>query len=147
MTAHRPTVGDVMSRDVLTLTEDQDLEHLEHAMRMFKFRHMPVTQNRRLVGLVSHRDLLRVSASTLLPSAAEQNALLSRRFHVRDVMVREVDTVRADLGLAEAAGIMLRKKLGCLPVVDPDNVLVGIITETDFLRLAVRLLEEQAAGA
>ncbi|MBM4363924.1 MAG: CBS domain-containing protein [Deltaproteobacteria bacterium] len=146
MTAERPLVGDVMSREVLTLTEDQDLEHLEHAMRMFKFRHMPVTQNRRLVGLVSHRDLLGVSASTLLPSAAEQNALLARRFHVRDVMVREVDTVRADVPLADAARAMLQKQLGCLPVVDADNVLVGIITETDFLRLAVRSLEERAGG-
>ena len=56
-------------------------------------------------------------------------------------MHRDVVTVGPDLDVARAAAILLENKYGCLPVVDSDNVLVGILTEADFLRLTVRLLK------
>ena len=55
-------------------------------------------------------------------------------------MHRDVVTVSPDLGVAQAASILLENKYGCLPVVDGEGVLVGIVTEADFLRLTVRLL-------
>ena len=134
------TVAQIMSRDVLTLSEDQDLTHLETTMRLFRFRHMPVTDDGKLVGLVSQRDLLRIAGSSLLPNAGEQTVALQRRFHVQDVMTRDVRTVRPDTPLAEAARLMHAEKLGCLPVVDAANVLRGILTEADFVLLASRLL-------
>jgi CBS domain-containing protein len=131
-----------MSRDVLTLREEQDLHHLDDVMRLFKFRHMPVTDDRRLVGLVSQRDVLRISASSLLPGAKEQTDLLAKKFHVRDVMIRDVQTVTPGTLLSAAARLLLRDKVGCLPVVDEENVLVGILTESDFVRFATQVLED-----
>jgi CBS domain-containing protein len=135
-----------MSRDVLSLREDQDLEHLGDTMHLFKFRHMPVTEERRLVGLISQRDLLRISASSLLPGSSEQTAHLSKNFRVRDVMVRDVKTVNPETSLSVAARLLSQHKLGCLPVVDEHNVLVGILTESDFVRFALRVLEEEPRG-
>jgi CBS domain-containing protein len=137
------TVSDLMSRDVLCLSEDMDLSHIEDAMRLFKFRHMPVTDDGRLLGVVTQRDVLRVCASSLLPNAAEQTALLTKAYRVRDVMTRDVKTVRPGAPLTEAAKILIHDKIGCLPVVDDGNVLVGILTDSDFVRLALRALEEQ----
>ncbi|HEX7670025.1 MAG TPA: CBS domain-containing protein [Polyangiaceae bacterium] len=134
-------VGDLMSRDVLSLSEDQDLLHIDDTMRLFRFRHMPVTNDGRLVGLVTQRDLLRVSASSLLPSAREQTDLLAKRCRVRDIMTHAPKAVGPDTRLRDAAHLMQHEKLGCLPVVNADNVLVGILTEADFLRLVVQLLE------
>ena len=134
-------VSQLMSKDVLTLTEDQDLSHLDAAMRLLRFRHMPVVDDKRLVGLVTQRDLLGVAASSLLPKAREQTELLEQRFRVRDVMSRNVRTVHPDTPLADAARILYAEKLGCLPVVNAENVLVGIVTEADFVLLASRLLE------
>jgi CBS domain-containing protein len=142
MTNMPRTVGELMSRDVLTLREEQDLHHLDEVMRLFKFRHMPVTDDRRLVGLVSQRDVLRISASSLLPGAKEQTDLLARKFRVRDVMIRDVQTVNPGTPLSAAARLLLRDKLGCLPVVDAENVLVGILTESDFVRFATQVLED-----
>ncbi|HEX7670912.1 MAG TPA: CBS domain-containing protein [Polyangiaceae bacterium] len=141
MTKLPQTVGELMSRDVLTLREDQDLHHLDAAMRLFKFRHMPVTDDRRLVGLITQRDVLRISASSLLPSAREQTDHLAKTFHVRDVMIRDVKTVNPETALSTAARLLLHEKLGCLPVVDQKNVVVGILTESDFVRFSLQVLE------
>jgi CBS domain-containing membrane protein len=140
-------VDEVMSREVLSLTEDQDLQHLDQTMRLFKFRHMPVTENNRLIGLVTQRDVLRISASSLLPGAREQTELLTKAYRVRDIMTRDVTVVHPGTLLTEAARMMHRGKLGCLPVVEADNRLVGILTESDFVRLALELLEDHAERA
>ena len=60
---------------------------------------------------------------------------------VRDVMLRELVTVREDTPLSDAGLLLWNNKLGCLPVVDDDKKLVGIVTEADFVKLALRLLE------
>jgi CBS-domain-containing membrane protein len=141
MTISERTVGDLMSRDVLCLSESMDLSHIDDAMRLFKFRHMPVTDDGRLVGVVTQRDVLRVCASSLLPNAAEQTAHLTKSYCVRDIMTRDVKTTRPGAPLAEAAKILIHDKIGCLPVVDESNVVVGIVTDSDFVRLALAALE------
>ena len=131
---------DIMKKDVVTLEERESLENLEEAMRAMRFRHIPVVDGKRLIGLITQRDLLRVSASTLLPARREQHELLTKRFTVGDIMMRDVKTVGPDTPLAEVTRTMRRNKLGCLPVVDGDNTLVGIITEADFVELCEHLL-------
>ncbi len=128
-------VADVMTRDVATITEDENLANLLGTMSTMRFRHIPVVDEARLVGLLTERDVLAMSASNLLPKATEQDRFLKERFRVRDVMVTDLITARAETPLADAARLMLDKRLGCLPVVDGANVLVGILTQSDFVRL------------
>jgi CBS domain-containing protein len=132
-------VGEIMSKDVVTLEEDATLENLDESMRTLRFRHMPVVDGKRLIGLISQRDVLRVSASTLLPAGHKQTEFLTKKFAVRDVMTRDVQTVRAETPLGDAARLMLRGKVGCLPVIDAENKLVGILTEADFVKLSAAL--------
>jgi len=141
MTRHIPkTVGELMTRDVYTLDENENLAHLLETMKLLRFRHTPVTDGDKVVGVLTERDLLRVSASSLLPVAREQDALLKERFHVRDVMTRDVITVRQDMPLLEAGQLLISKRVGCLPVVDAENRLLGLITENDLAKLALTLL-------
>ncbi|HXK18627.1 MAG TPA: CBS domain-containing protein [Polyangiaceae bacterium] len=140
MTNQPRVAADIMSRDLVTLHETQNLRFLPEVMKLFRFRHMPVVDDDRLVGLVTERDVLRVSASSLLPAAHEQTDLLARTFVVRDMMTRDVVSVHPDTPLAEVARLMRREKLGCLPVVEGENTLVGIITEADFVALSMRYL-------
>lgn len=133
--------ADIMSKDVVTLEEAETLEFVEESMRALRFRHMPVMDRGRLVGLISHRDVLRVSASSLLPEGQQQTKYLAKKFLVRDVMTRDVATVQPETPLLEVASRMRKGKLGCVPVVDAENTLVGIITEADFVDLCVRLLK------
>ncbi len=129
------SVGDVMTRDVATVEEDESLANLLDTMSAMRFRHIPVVDDDHLVGLLTERDILALSASNLLPKSQEQDRFLKEKFHVRDVMVTELLTTKPDTPLQEAARMMLDKRLGCLPVVDDDNVLVGILTQSDFVRL------------
>ncbi len=133
-------VSDIMTRDVYSIDEDDTLTNLLETMNSMRFRHTPVTDDgNHLVGLLSERDLLRVSASSLLPSG-QQDSFLKNQFHVRDIMQRDVQSVRPEARIADAGRLMLRERIGSLPVVDDSNELVGIVTESDLVELALELL-------
>lgn len=134
------TVEDIMTRDVVTIDENDDLWNLREILRSLRYRHLPVTDQGRLVGLLTERDVLGISASTLLPHGHDTDRLLHQRFRVRDVMQREVLTVSATALIGEAGRIMLDKRISCLPVVDASNNLLGIVTSSDLIRVAVTLV-------
>jgi CBS domain-containing membrane protein len=134
-------VAELMSTDLVTLTEDETLAHAQRCMARGRIRHLPVVRNRQLVGLVTHRDLLAASFSIFAEVERTEQRRIFDTVRVVDAMHRDVVTVPPDLTVSQAAHILLENKYGCLPVVDSDNVLVGILTEADFLRLTVRLLK------
>jgi CBS domain-containing membrane protein len=136
-------VSDIMTREVVTLFEEDNLVGVEEGMRRYKFRHLPVADDGRLVGLITHRDLLSFAASALEPSAARKTEHLNQGVFVRDVMRRDLITVREDTTLVEAGKLLWDHKLGCLPVTAENRKLVGIVTEADFVKLAVSLLERE----
>ena len=108
-----------------------------------KIRHIPVTEDGdRFVGLLTHRDLLGYAVSHLAEINREEQEEIESSILVGDIMQTDVRTVAPDTLLREAAEILYRNKYGCLPVLDGDNKLVGIITEADFLRLAIALLHD-----
>jgi len=135
-------VRDIMTREVVTLYEEDSLTGVAEGMQRFKFRHLPVVDDGVLVGLITHRDLLSVAASSLEPGNEQKTHRLQQGVFARDVMHRDVITVGEETTLAEAGQMLWDKKLGCLPVVDADQKLLGIVTEADFVKLAVRLLKD-----
>ncbi len=138
------SVADLMTRQVITLNEEDDLVDISENMETLGLRHLPVVDDGVLVGIVSHRDILRVSAGTLEAGAAQRDAIMREHTFAGDIMTRDVVTVRPETTVTQAAQLLLRHKFGCLPVVDEQGKLVGIVTEHDFLRLLVETLE--AAG-
>jgi CBS domain-containing protein len=125
-------VGDFMTRELVTVRETDDLALADSILRLGGIRHLPVVREGRLSGLLTQRDLLRAGATG---SAA-------RAVLARDVMVSRLTTVTPDSSLAEAAQIMLRHKFGCLPVCDGDGTLVGMVTESDFVRFAASVVQD-----
>jgi CBS domain-containing membrane protein len=137
---HRLTVGDLMTREVVTLAEDDTLADARTCMERGRIRHLPVVRGEKLVGLVTHRDLLSASFSVFAEVSAKEERRLFRQIPVRELM-HDAYAVPPTLRVPEAARVMLEKQYGCLPVVDGDGNLLGIVTDADFLRLAVRMLE------
>jgi CBS domain-containing membrane protein len=135
-------VGQLMTQRVRTARPGDPVSLVRDLIHEHGVRHVPVVDEEgALVGLVSHRDLLRAALIEQSDSAilAENERLES--ITVGEVMNTSVDAVEADTPLTEAAELMLENKYGCVPVVS-DTQLVGILTESDFVRLVLRELGE-----
>lgn len=131
-------VRDVMRKTVKTLGRNDQLSLADDVMNAVRVRHLPVLdEDGQLCGILSQRDMFRGALAQALGygTAAQQKMLSMLR--VKEVMTTEVVTTRPDATLAEAATIMIERKIGCLPVIDGDR-LVGILTESDFVALAGR---------
>jgi CBS domain-containing protein len=131
-------VRDIMSRDVATLDRNESLLVADEVMRLGRIRHLPVVdENGSLVGIVSQRDLFHSGLLRALGygSHAKQQAL--GLLVLKEAMKTDVVTVSPDTRLSVAAKIMLERKIGCVVVVEGMKI-QGIVTESDFVKLALR---------
>jgi len=126
-------VEQIMSRDVTTVTEDTRVTHLSGLMHGRCISHLPVVKDEdMLVGLVSFRDLQRLSPSSISTlSVGEANYLLGK-LTAGKIMQTEVVTCSPDTLVEDAASLMRKEGVGCLPVTR-DGRLVGIVTIEDVL--------------
>lgn len=132
-------VADFMSRSVATIDASEHLDVAADIMRLGRLRHLPVMSRGRLVGILSQRDLLHASSSSVLPLGHEAAREWMAQVAVTDVMHTEVITTEPHEQMRVVAEVLLLKRIGCLPVLDQGN-LVGLITETDCLRLLTAIL-------
>jgi CBS domain-containing protein len=123
-------IEQLMTRDVITIPRDAYTSRAELEMKLSQVRHLVVVDREgRLVGIVSQRDLVRAG------ERAHRTQL-----QIGEIMHGVPITVRPDGDAAEAAALLINKKIGCLPVVDALDRIVGIVTETDFLNIAFQAL-------
>lgn len=135
-------VRHIMTADVVTLFEEQTLPLAEDVMRIHKFRHLPVIDSdRRLVGLITQRDILRGQISVLVGLSETERRARQEEIQIRTLMTRDVWTVDPTTLASHAGRTLLDHKYSCLPVVDEHRILQGIVTERDFLRFAIKALE------
>jgi CBS domain-containing membrane protein len=135
-------VKHLMTSPVVTFFAEQNLPLAEDVMRFKHVRHLPVIdEERRLVGLVSHRDLLAAQLSSAGSLSRDERRAIQADVRVGDIMTRDVWSVHDDVNASIAAATLLDHKFGCLPVLDQHGCLVGIVTEYDFLRFAMKVLE------
>ncbi len=129
------TVGQFMSIDLFTLRPDDLVDLAASVMDWRHIRHVPVEDNQgRLVGLVTHRGLLRLMSRGSISNG-------KKPLTVREIMKTNPTSVSSTTPSLEAIEIMRTSKIGCLPVVD-DGELVGIVTSYDFLTATARLFKE-----
>jgi len=127
-------VEEIMKREVITISRHETVHEALGKTKEYRIRHLPVVDEQgRLVGIVSDRDLRDVSPSTLLQPG---DIDILKATKVEEIMKYPVLTAHPLDGVDEAARIMYEYRIGCLPVVKGDK-LVGIITETDLLRVLV----------
>ena len=131
------SIADVMTKEVVTLIENDTLNVADDVMGLARIRHMPVVDEDGLVvGLVSQRDLFRGALARALGYGEFAQQKLYGILRVKDVMTNDVLTISPTATLVEAAKIMTDGKIGCLVVVDGER-LAGILTESDFVSLVL----------
>lgn len=138
----KPTlVSDLMSTDLFTLSEDADFTSANEIMKLERVRHIPVVRGKdKLVGLVTHRDLLGAQVTLLLAAReAKTDETRAVSVSVGDIMSEVLLVCRPNEPADDAARMMLDAKVGCMLVVEDDR-LVGILTETDIMAWAVEVM-------
>lgn len=134
------TVGQFMSTDLFTVRPDDLVDLAASVMDWRHIRHVPVEDDAgKLVGLVTHRDVMRLLARGGAEKSEEPVA-------VRQLMKTDPVTVGPQTPTLEAVRLMKEKRVGCLPVVE-NGALVGIVTAYDFLDASARLFEERLRAA
>jgi CBS domain-containing membrane protein len=128
------TVAEVMTRSPIFLDESDDLVLAEAMFHFGLLRHLPVVRDGKVVGLVTQSDFLK--------SARARDPSDPARLTAGDVMTKRVEVATPRTSLGAALSLMSKHKLSCLPIVDAQQRLVGIITERDATDFAGRMLRD-----
>lgn len=132
------SIDAIMSSTLITVSPTDTLADARSLMQDNRIHHLPVTEDGKLVGLLTLTNVLAATDSFLRD---DQSRIHASEVSVSDVMVVDVATVDVRASLRQAALFLERHQFGCLPVMD-DTKLIGIITDTDFVAVAINLLEQ-----
>ena len=132
------SIESIMSTNLITIQPSATLAEARTLMHDNRIHHLPVTEDGALVGLITLTNVLAATDSFLRD---ERNRIHANEIIVSDVMVEDVATVDVHGSLRQAALFLEKHQIGCLPVMN-ERQLVGIITETDFVAVAINLLEQ-----
>lgn len=135
-------VGDFMTTELTTLESDARLLDATLLMRSSGLRHLPVVKDGRPVGVISDRDVQRASPSIFSKMSPEEYNKMFETTSIEQVMAKEPFTAAPDTPVREVLQAMLDQRLGSCLVVDQEGRLMGIVTNTDLLRLLNEILGE-----
>jgi len=125
-------VRDIMRGKPVTISAGDSLSTVEDIMRLGGVRHLPVVRGGKLVGVVSERDLLRLSLSHLNARGTDERRAFLQALEIGRAMSTPAIVIEPAASLEKAALLLAENKIGCLPVVEGDD-LVGLVTATDVL--------------
>ncbi|MFT2097557.1 CBS domain-containing protein [Marinomonas sp. 2405UD66-6] len=127
---------DIMTHNVISVDMDDRLPDIKKIMETHEFHHLPVTDNGKLVGIISDRDLLRL-ISPFINKVSEQprdTDTLNRAAH--QVMTRQPIAVKAETSIEEILTWFKQLDISCLPVIDEDEQVIGMISWRDLIKHA-----------
>jgi len=139
-------VGKRMTPNPITVSPDTSIGEAMERMKREKVRRFPVLdKNRKLVGIVAYNDLLHASPSSVTSLSVWEVSYLLSQVKINEVMTKKVITVTENATLEEAARLMVDNEIGGLPVLR-DDLVVGIITESDLFKVFLELLGAREKG-
>lgn len=133
------SIHSVMSTDLITVHPGDSLADARTLMQAHNIHHLPVVDDAgKLVGLLTITNLLAATDSNLRP---DEERIHASDIRIEDVMITDLATIDQQANLRQAALFLEKHRIGCLPVVTGGE-LKGIITDTDFVAVAINLLEQ-----
>lgn len=129
-------IEDIMTQNVITLQGDNSLYQAEKLFKENGIRHIPVVENKKLVGLLSLSDLKRLGFLDAYSKVPVADTPLYDMLNVEDLMIKNLTVVHIHQTIEEVSKILIEKQFHALPVIDKDR-LAGIITTTDLLKYFV----------
>ncbi len=138
------TVAELMTPDPLSVKRDATLKDAHDLMREKNIRHIPVIDsNGELIGMLTQKVMIAAVMSLLAKFGATALERKEKQQLVAELMLTDFATVTPEQSLQQVASFFVQNRHGCLPVVNANNKLLGILTSSDFVRLAAELLEQR----
>jgi acetoin utilization protein AcuB len=128
---HREPVSHIMSKDVKTVHQKQNLAEVQQLMDEFKIRHIPVLDGNKVIGILSRTDIMNARYGAIKGGEELQTTLLTQ-MSVEKAMTPNPQTVSSGMSIREVGGIFHEKTFSALPVIE-DEKLVGIVTTKDVI--------------
>lgn len=132
-------VRDLMTQPAVTVGPTSPLRDVIQRMEANNIRHVAVAESGQLLGLISHRDVLRSQEGSLSGALSSEQAHMNRWIEARWIMTKEIHTVCPDTPALDAALTLRSRGYGCVPVTDQGR-LVGMLTDSDFVEYAIQKL-------
>ena len=133
----------IMTTEVVTVRPDEAFSHVEEKMRLNHIRHLPVIdQKRKLVGLITHRDLYRAASPRWTPNGYAFDKEQLDGFILDHWMTQDPARMHPDDSVIDAVKLMASLKYGCVPIVEGDGTLAGIVTQVDLLKFLAVYLDQ-----
>lgn len=135
------TVAELMTADPFCTTRDASLKDAHDLMREKNVRHIPVIDsNGELVGMLTQKIMIARIMGLMAQYGATALERKEKQLRVAEIMATDFAAVAPEQPLKEVAGFFVKNRHGCMPVVNSNNKLVGILTSSDFVKLAAKLL-------
>lgn len=128
-----------MSKNVITIDEDDSMQHAMALMKEHKIRMLPVMHNGKIVGVLSDTDLKRASASDATMLDMHELLYLISKIKVQEIMSKKPITVPEDYTVEETAQLMMENNISGVPITNHQGDLVGIITRHDLFKILISL--------
>ena len=136
------SVAELMTANPLFVRREQTLKDAHDLMRTKNIRHIPVLDEQdKLVGVLTQKKMIATVMGLLAKYGTSTLERKEKQQIIGELMDTDFATVQPQQSLAEVISYFLKNKHGCLPVVDDNEQLLGILTSSDFVRLAGQLLE------
>jgi CBS domain-containing membrane protein len=137
-------VDELMTRELYTLSASDSVHRAHQVMKEKKIHHIPIVDdNDSFVGLVTERDVMAAAVSSFAEISPAEREEIEQAIPLAEVMTTEIVVIESGADLRQVAKHFLQTKHGCLPVVSNGSV-EGIITEEDFVKLALALMDKLA---
>ena len=135
------TISDLMTTDVLAITLDSTMADVHAKMKEHHIRHIPVLDEGKFFGVITQKNVLAKTMYLLDRYGVSALQRREKQVSVEELVDKDVMFANGNMPVTDAARFFLNNRHGCLPVVDDDNNLLGIVTSSDFVRLSLMLLE------
>ena len=133
----RTPISSIMTKNVVTLNNTDDLETAERLFKSKKIRHIPVVSGKGIIGMLSYTDLLRISfADSVGDDENSVDTTVYNMFTIEQVMTKNLVSIESTATIKEVAEILAKKEFHSLPIVDNEE-LVGIVTTTDLINYLI----------
>ncbi|MBW6451112.1 MAG: CBS domain-containing protein [DPANN group archaeon] len=125
-------VSEIMTKKVIVIESEKSVKEAAHFLKLYNIRGLVVVENNDVIGLVTDKDIINnIVSENKIPS----------QFKVKDIMTSKLFSVGPDEKISDVADKMYSNRIGRVPVIDSDDNLVGIITETDITKIVPALIE------